>query len=973
MSGNPNQTQYDVTVNADGVYAGLAKASSAYDKFAVTVDEKAKRAKISQDAISEALKVTGDTALRSQRGVKAFMDSLQQEAANAGKTRAELLSLRAAQLGVADSARQYIEQIERARKVGSGPIGSGGISDAQRQNAMRMVPAQFTDIVTQLQGGANPLTVLTQQGGQLKDMFGGVKEAAKGMGTYVLGLINPMTVGIGAVVAVTAALGIAMSQGAKQSERLSTALALTGNFAGKTSYDMIRMADALSNISGSGAAFDAMNAVVSSGKASGEAVEAATRAIIDYGKATGKSADDSAQALVPLFDNPATGAAKLNESMHMLTLEQFKQIQAMQDAGDKAGAMKLAFDAVDAQTRTHTENVGLLQGAYRGLAASLREAWRELQAVGRAETNGELLNAAKQELANANQLRNTYVQSAGGREKLASLEKKVADAQARVDGEVAQQKKKSLQDQIAQDGIAAEQSRVSILSNGDKRAKAAKDAASKFAATVKAINSNSAISPGERAQMIKDAEFIQKQTVAAANEHFKDPKGAKAKKPVEAAATDAMLESIKRQNEALETQVATREKLTAAEKVQLDARMKIAAIEATDPKRRSAEDKRNLADKDRILATAARGVELQKQADAIEAQNKLRDRTKSIEADILTYQKQQSEQYAAQLDAVGRGQKEQQRVAAERAIRNKYLQEQAKLDKETPDNLRGGGTYKDAMRQIAEAQQKSLDMSRDYYAQLDELQGNWVTGFKQAWADYADSAANNIQNAGTVFRDVTNGLEQGFAQFCETGKLNFASMTKSILADLAKIAMQKAIMGFGTAILNFGMGALASNTGAAASIANALPGDSLDNMVNVTGGFGTALAHAAGGHITGPGSGTSDSIPAWLSNGEYVLTAETVRRIGVGNLDKLNSGAAVHNTAHFATGGAVGSSVASTVARSTSGASVNIEFHGDNGGLDKSDTAYLGKAIKAIVDQRIAQKMKGQGGYAWQMNNGVLK
>lgn len=44
------------------------------------------------------------------------------------------------------------------------------------------------------------------------------------------------------------------------------------------------------------------------------------------------------------------------------------------------------------------------------------------------------------------------------------------------------------------------------------------------------------------------------------------------------------------------------------------------------------------------------------------------------------------------------------------------------------------------------------------------------------------------------------------------------------------------------------------------------------------------------GHVTGRGSGTSDSIPAMLSNGEYVVKAAAVRNIGVDTLDVINQG-----------------------------------------------------------------------------------
>lgn len=47
-------------------------------------------------------------------------------------------------------------------------------------------------------------------------------------------------------------------------------------------------------------------------------------------------------------------------------------------------------------------------------------------------------------------------------------------------------------------------------------------------------------------------------------------------------------------------------------------------------------------------------------------------------------------------------------------------------------------------------------------------------------------------------------------------------------------------------------------------------------------------AHAAGGYISGPGTGTSDSIPAWLSNGEYVINSSTVNRLGRDFFDTIN-------------------------------------------------------------------------------------
>ena len=66
--------------------------------------------------------------------------------------------------------------------------------------------------------------------------------------------------------------------------------------------------------------------------------------------------------------------------------------------------------------------------------------------------------------------------------------------------------------------------------------------------------------------------------------------------------------------------------------------------------------------------------------------------------------------------------------------------------------------------------------------------------------------------------------------------------------------------------------------------------------------WGQAANHATRGLVRGPGTGTSDDTPANLSNGEYVLRADAVRKIGVSNLNAMNQG----RMANFSSGGLVG-------------------------------------------------------------------
>ena len=113
-----------------------------------------------------------------------------------------------------------------------------------------------------------------------------------------------------------------------------------------------------------------------------------------------------------------------------------------------------------------------------------------------------------------------------------------------------------------------------------------------------------------------------------------------------------------------------------------------------------------------------------------------------------------------------------------------------------------------------------------------------------------------------------------------TGAQNFGDAMKSILQQLISQLIQAAIYATIVAACTGGGGGFAARWSKA---------------------FGKGLA--TGGSVDGPGTGTSDSIPAMLSNGEYVLNAQAVDRLGVPFLNGLNTG----RLRGFASGGLVGS------------------------------------------------------------------
>lgn len=122
-------------------------------------------------------------------------------------------------------------------------LGKTGQSAAQTANAMRMIPAQMTDIVVGLSTGQSPFMVLMQQGGQLKDMFGGIGPAIKGVGTYIIGLVNPYSVAAAAVGLLTYAVYLNRQEIDAATKIATTSLGANGDAAERLALNMVAISD----------------------------------------------------------------------------------------------------------------------------------------------------------------------------------------------------------------------------------------------------------------------------------------------------------------------------------------------------------------------------------------------------------------------------------------------------------------------------------------------------------------------------------------------------------------------------------------------------------------------------------------------------------------------------------------------------------------------------------------------------------
>lgn len=122
-------------------------------------------------------------------------------------------------------------------------LGKTGMSAKQTAWAMSMIPAQMTDIVVGLSTGQSPFMVLMQQGGQLKDMFGGIGPAIKGVGTYVMGLVNPFSVAAAAVGLLTYAVYQNRQEIDAATKIATSSLGVNGDAAERLALNMVAISD----------------------------------------------------------------------------------------------------------------------------------------------------------------------------------------------------------------------------------------------------------------------------------------------------------------------------------------------------------------------------------------------------------------------------------------------------------------------------------------------------------------------------------------------------------------------------------------------------------------------------------------------------------------------------------------------------------------------------------------------------------
>ncbi|ELL9421754.1 phage tail tape measure protein, partial [Escherichia coli] len=271
-----------------------------------------------------------------------------------------------------------------------------GISVGQYKAAMRTLPAQFTDIATQLAGGQNPWLILLQQGGQVKDSFGGMIPMFRGLA----GAITLPMVGVTSLAVATGALVYAWYQGDSTLSAFNKTLVLSGNQSGLTADRMLTLSRAGQ---AAGLTFnqarESLAALVNAGVRGGEQFDAINQSVARFASASGVEVDKVAEAFGKLTTDPTSGLMAMARQFRNVTAEQIAYVAQLQRSGDEAGALQAANDIAtkgfDEQTRRLKENMGTLETWADKTGKAFKSMWDAILDIGRPESSADMLVSAQ--------------------------------------------------------------------------------------------------------------------------------------------------------------------------------------------------------------------------------------------------------------------------------------------------------------------------------------------------------------------------------------------------------------------------------------------------------------------------------------------------------------------------------------------------------------------------------------------------
>ncbi|EBQ9438175.1 phage tail tape measure protein [Salmonella enterica] len=742
-------------------------------------------------------------ALSTQKKAQ-FIRRLKEQTAAQSLSRAELLRVKAAELGVSSAADVYIRKLDTAARS----THALGLKSA-------MARREIGVLIGELARGN--FGALRGSGITLANRAGWIDKLFSARGLAVGGLV-------GGVAAAVYGLGKAWREGQKESEEFNKQLILTGNYAGKTTGQLNEMAKSLA---GNGVtqhdAAGVLAQVVGSGSFTGPAVDMVFRTAARMQEAVGQSVDETIRQFKRLQDDPVNAAKELDKTLHFLTATQLEQIRVMGEQGRTADAAKIAMSAYSEEMNKRMgdvhDNLGWVERAWNSLGDAAKWAWDRMLDIGREDTLDEKIKKLQEKIKNGGQqIGKAFIPvTQQDRDNLAALQEKDF-----------QEKLKAAQDKGERDYQETQKLR------NEQNAALDRENETEAMRHTREINRINAM---QYADASKRNGAIERE-----NERHKKAMERQTKKPKAYHNDEAsrLLLQYSQQQAQVEGQIAaaklsTTEKMTEAHKQLLAFQQRITDLSG---KKLTADEKSVLAHKDEI-EQALRGLDIkQQELQHQNALNELKKKTVQLTSQLTEEEAKVRQQHAMALATMGMGDQQRGRYEERLKIQQQY---QDKLEQLKRDSKAKGTLDSEEYRQAEQELQDSLDRRlaewADYNAKVDTASGDWTLGASRALDNFLAQGSNVAGMTENVFTNAFNGMADAVGNFATTGKFNFRSFTVSILADLAKmearIAASQALGG----LLKWGMTAFGAGAGAAAgSGANAIQSYGANFSLNAVGG-----------------------------------------------------------------------------------------------------------------------------------------
>ncbi|EFA4631930.1 phage tail tape measure protein [Escherichia coli] len=789
-----------------------------------------------------------------------------------------------------------------------------GISVGQYKAAMRTLPAQFTDIATQLAGGQNPWLILLQQGGQVKDSFGGMIPMFRGLA----GAITLPMVGVTSLAVATGALAYAWYQGDSTLSAFNKTLVLSGNQSGLTADRMLTLSRAGQ---AAGLTFnqarESLAALVNAGVRGGEQFDAINQSVARFASASGVEVDKVAEAFGKLTTDPTSGLMAMARQFRNVTAEQIAYVAQLQRSGDEAGALQAANDIAtkgfDEQTRRLKENMGTLETWADKTGKAFKSMWDAILDIGRPESSADMLASAQKVFDEADKKWQWYQSRSQRRGKTSSFRANLQGAwndreNARLGLAAAtlQSDMEKAGELAARDRAERDASQLKYTGEAQKAYERLLTPLEKYTARQEELN-----------KALKDGKILQADyntLMAAAKKDYESTLKKPKSSGVKVSAGERQEDQAHAALLALETELRTLEKHSGANGKISQQRRDLWKAENQYAVLKEAATKRQLSEQEKSLLTHEKETleykrQLAELGDKVEHQKRLNE----LAQQAARFEQQQGAKQAA-ISAQARSltDRQVQRESEEQRLRDVY------------------GDNPDALA-------KATSALKNTWSAEEQLRGSWMAGLKSGWGEWAESATDSFSQVKSVATQTFDGIAQNMAAMLTGSEQSWRGFTRSVLSMLTEIFLKQAMVGIvgsiGSAMGGaFGGGASAS-TGTAIQAAAA-------NFHFATGGF--------------TGTGGKYEPAGIVHRGEFVFTKEATSRIGVGNLYRLMRG--------YAEGGYVGGAGSPAQMRRAEGISFNQNNHVviQNDGTNGQAGPQLMKAVYDMARKGAQDEIQAQ-------------